>query len=58
MAVVFLTFPWSFGVVLLLGWSLAHDTKNPVYILIFAGCVVLNAYLIRRHEIVFIRKPK
>ena len=46
-AIWLLTLPWSM-VMVIFSWALIHDTGNPVFLLFFAGCAVLNAYIMRR----------
>lgn len=42
-----LTLPWSMLMVLF-AWALIHDAQNPIFLLFFAGCGVLNVYIARR----------
>ncbi|HEV2800835.1 MAG TPA: hypothetical protein VGW12_10080 [Pyrinomonadaceae bacterium] len=46
-AIGILTLPWS-SVLVLFAWALFHDTQNPIFLLFFAGCTVLNVYLFRK----------
>lgn len=47
-AIWLLTLPWS-SVMILFAWALAHsDASNPIFLLFFALCAGLNAYLIYR----------
>ena len=55
-AIWLLTLPWSM-LMILFAWALFHDTQNAIFLLFFAGCAVLNAYLIRRVANGTARKP-
>jgi hypothetical protein len=45
-AIWLLTLPWS-SVLILFAWALVHsDASNPIFLLFFALCAGLNAYLI------------
>jgi hypothetical protein len=55
-AIWLLTLPWSMLMVLF-AWALIHDTQNPIFLLFFAGCAVLNAYIARRITNGIARKP-
>jgi hypothetical protein len=47
-AIWLLTLPWS-SALILFAWALVHsDASNPIFLLFFALCAGLNAYLINR----------
>ena len=46
-AVMLLTLPWSLIMIVFI-WALVHDAQNIIFLLFFAACAGLNAYLIRR----------
>jgi hypothetical protein len=46
-AIWLLTLPWSM-VLLPFAWALVHNTERPIFVLFFALCAGLNAYIIYR----------